>query len=130
MLTKQCEKKMPENKIIRMQGAVQHYAWGGFEFIPNLLGIKNNNVQPFAELWMGTHPRGEASVELNHQNIPLSTFIQTNPKTLLGETVVEKFGEQLPFLFKVLDVNKMLSIQSHPTKAAAEIGFKKENEAG
>ncbi|HHH50181.1 MAG TPA: mannose-6-phosphate isomerase, class I [Saprospiraceae bacterium] len=121
---------MSKNKIMRMQGAIQHYAWGGFEFIPNLLNIENNKAQPFAELWMGTHPRGEARVNKDHQNMPLSELIKNNPITLLGESVIEKFGEQLPFLFKVLDVNKMLSIQAHPTKAAAEIGFKKENEAG
>jgi mannose-6-phosphate isomerase len=37
---------------------------------------------------------------------------------------------QLPYLFKVQDVEKMLSIQVHPTKAAAIEKFKEENEKG
>lgn len=40
-----------------------------------------------------------------------------------------RFGE-LPYLFKVLDVKDMLSIQVHPTKESAEIGFAEENKAG
>jgi mannose-6-phosphate isomerase len=36
----------------------------------------------------------------------------------------------LPFLFKVLDVKDMLSIQVHPTKEEAIKGFARENEAG
>ena len=36
----------------------------------------------------------------------------------------------LPFLFKILDVHDMLSIQVHPSKASAEIGFEKENQLG
>jgi len=38
--------------------------------------------------------------------------------------------DQLPFLFKVLDVKKMLSIQAHPSKKQAEIGFKEEEASG
>src|SRR5208283_671731 len=46
-----------------LYGAIQHYAWGGRELIPGLLGIANIGNQPFAELWMGAHPRGAAQVE-------------------------------------------------------------------
>lgn len=43
-----------------------------------------------------------------------------NHPNVLGGGVAEKFGHQLPFLFKVLSVNKALSIQSHPDKKLAE----------
>jgi mannose-6-phosphate isomerase class I len=39
---------------------VQHYDWGGHDFIPGLLGIANSDRRPFAELWLGAsfrHPR-------------------------------------------------------------------------
>lgn len=114
-------------KIFPIKGVVQHYAWGGKSFIPNLLGVENGKNQPFAELWMGTHHRGTAIVEKSGQH--LSEVIAAHPKSILGDSVSEKFGHRLPYLFKVLDVQKMLSIQTHPTKAAAELGFKRENEA-
>lgn len=45
----------------------------------------------------------------------------------LGSDLHEGAGK-LPYLFKVMDVEKMLSIQVHPTKQAAEEKFKEENE--
>jgi mannose-6-phosphate isomerase len=36
----------------------------------------------------------------------------------------------LPYLFKILDVHKMLSIQAHPTLAQARAGFARENAEG
>lgn len=116
--------------IYPLTGKIQHYAWGGKTFLPQLLGVENKNNQPFAELWMGTHHRGEAVVEVDKTPTPLSNLIQKNPAAILGDYVTERFEQQLPFLFKVLSVDKMLSIQSHPTKAQAERGFQAENTAG
>ncbi|MEO8583141.1 MAG: type I phosphomannose isomerase catalytic subunit, partial [Flavitalea sp.] len=45
----------------------------------------------------------------------------------LGGILEERFGK-IPFLLKVLDVEKMLSIQVHPTKAVAIKKYKDENE--
>lgn len=47
----------------------------------------------------------------------------------LGSDMHENAGK-LPYLFKVLDVENMLSIQVHPTKEAAAIKFREENERG
>lgn len=47
----------------------------------------------------------------------------------LGSNLHEVAG-QLPYLFKVQDVEKMLSIQVHPSKQAAVEKFKEENERG
>jgi mannose-6-phosphate isomerase len=54
--------------------------------------------------------------------------VHQNPE-VLGKEAMKKFSS-LPFLFKILDVRQMLSIQVHPNKASAEIGFHKENELG
>ena len=62
-------------------------------------------------------------------NKPLDDYLNSNLTELLGSEIAEKFG-RLPFLFKILDVNDMLSIQVHPTKKEAEKGFKYENEKG
>lgn len=47
----------------------------------------------------------------------LGEYIRRQPG-VLGFPVIEKFGEQLPFLFKVLSVNQALSIQAHPNKVS------------
>lgn len=47
----------------------------------------------------------------------------------LGSDVHEGI-DKLPYLFKVQDVEKMLSIQVHPTKAVAQKKFEEENEKG
>ena len=113
--------------IYKLNGVVQHYAWGGTQFIPNLLAVENKEKTPFAELWMGTHIKGPASVQTIEGEVSLANLIKKAPSKKLGQKVAANFNNKLPFLFKVLDVDSMLSIQSHPTKKAAEIGFAKEN---
>ncbi len=120
---------MPAN-ILPIKGAIQHYDWGGFDFIPQLLDIKNTTRQPFAELWMGAHPSAPAITTLNGKTIPLDQLVQAAPVEILGQKVASAFQNRLPYLFKVLDVQKMLSIQAHPTKKQAEEGFRRENEEG
>lgn len=114
-----------------LQGVVQHYSWGGYTYIPDLLNLPNPDQTPYAELWLGAHPRGMARVQkLGHAVIPLDALIQSNPEEILGSTTALDFEQQIPYLLKVLDVAKMLSIQAHPNKAEAEIGFAAENAAG
>lgn len=117
------------SQIFALEGVVQHYAWGGTSFIPDLSNIDNTNNQPFAELWMGTHHRGPSSITREENTWDLRDYLKEYPQAL-GHHSIKKFGSKLPFLFKILDVNTMLSIQSHPTKKQAEIGFSKENELG
>ncbi len=103
-----------------------HYAWGGHKFIPEWLGVKNTAHQPFAEYWMGAHPSAASNIITNTGSINLQDAIREMPVFLLGESVYESYGE-LPFLFKILDVKDALSIQVHPTKAAAAKGFDAED---
>ena len=117
------------NKIYKIKGVVQHYAWGGFSYIPQLLGVDNSQNKPFAEYWMGAHVSAPSIVLDNGSELPLNKIIQQNPVDTLTNEVFDRFGE-LPFLFKVLDVNEMLSIQVHPTKIEAEKGFDAEEAAG
>ena len=111
-------------------GIVQNYAWGGNQFIPDLVGKPKSISETYAELWMGTHNRGTAMLENDPENRNLAELIASDPELFLGSSAITKFGLKLPFLFKVLDVSKMLSIQSHPTKKAAIKGFEKENNDG
>jgi mannose-6-phosphate isomerase len=66
---------------------------------------------------MGTHP-SNPSKDLVTQRTLLD-LVQDN-QALLSQDVAERFGQKLPFLFKVLSVGKALSIQAHPDKKLAE----------
>ncbi|HKK78018.1 MAG TPA: mannose-6-phosphate isomerase, class I [Phaeodactylibacter sp.] len=120
---------MRKTGLLPLKGALQDYAWGGYHYIPNLLGLPAKAGQPVAELWMGTHHRGKATVVTAEGEQPLDRWLTAHPEAL-GEKTRQQFGDQLPFLFKVLDVREMLSIQTHPTKAQAEAGYERENAAG
>lgn len=113
--------------IFPIKGVVQNYAWGGFSFLPELLHKENPEHKPWAEYWMGAHPKAPA-IDLNNDEA-LNEIITSDPAKTVGEKVWNRFGE-LPYLFKVLDVNEMLSIQVHPSKSEAEKGFDAENTKG
>jgi mannose-6-phosphate isomerase len=117
------------NKIFRLEGVVQHYAWGGYDFIPALLHRSNEEARPFAEYWMGAHDNAPAQVVTNREKERLSDLIVKEPTKVLGEEVYKKFG-RLPYLLKILDVKDMLSIQVHPDKKSAEQAFGEENKKG
>lgn len=119
---------MPE--IFALSPVVQHYQWGGYRYIPALLGIENQEHLPYAELWMGAHPRGAARIRYRDRAVSLPDWLAEAPLERLGPAAVDAFGPHLPFLFKVLDVRQMLSIQAHPDKRQAEAGFRRENEEG
>lgn len=115
--------------VFRLLGCVQHYAWGGTSLLPSLLGMDNPDGQPFAEYWIGTHPKGPATVVLpDGEAHSLQAFLEASPSQL-GQAVWDAFGG-FPFLLKILDVKEMLSIQLHPERAAARIGYERENAAG
>src|SRR5215213_8665727 len=115
-------------RLFKLKGKVQPYAWGGSAFIPALLGVQPTG-KPAAEYWLGAHESAPAEVQDNGQTIPLNELISSNPEQTIGTPVVNNFG-RLPYLLKILDVKDMLSIQVHPAKVVAEQEFLRENEAG
>ncbi len=118
-----------QNKLYKLKGKVQHYAWGGFTFIPELLHIPNTENKPCAEYWMGAHPSASSVLLTENGEVNLNELIKSNPVETITAAVNNKFGE-LPYLFKLLDVHDMLSIQVHPTKTEAVKGFEAEEAAG
>ena len=115
------------HSLFKIKGVVQHYSWGGYDFIPSLLGIDNTAKKPFAEYWLGAHPNHPSHKE--DSSVSLSALISEQPGVLLGPAVSKHFSS-LPFLFKILDVRQMLSIQVHPSKESAIKEFALENEKG
>ena len=119
-----------DNKVFKLQGKVQHYAWGGTDFLPRLLSLPNPDKKPFAEYWMGAHENAPADLLVEEdKTTPLNKYIQQQPEDTLGSYTMGLFG-RLPYLLKILDVKDMLSIQVHPTKRNAEIEFAAENKKG
>lgn len=112
---------------LAIRGVVQKYAWGGYDALADLLGVtKENPREPWAELWLGAHSKGPATLNVG----TLDDFIAADSARVLGPTVAEEYEHRLPYLLKVLDVREMLSIQAHPDKATAEIGFAREEASG
>lgn len=81
---------------------------------------------------MGAHPKASSCVvnTKTGQTLPLIDYIASNPEEILGKKVADTFSSRLPFLFKVLCAATPLSVQVHPNKVYAEVGFAKENAAG
>jgi mannose-6-phosphate isomerase len=122
--------ELSKDRVLPITGKVQHYAWGGYYYLPKLLNIPVKKGETYAEFWLGTHDRGSAEFKNgSEQPVSLKDYIDTYPEQTLGEKAMKSFG-QLPFLMKVLDVKDMLSIQVHPSKEDARIAFDAENEQG
>ncbi|MFT4062740.1 MAG: mannose-6-phosphate isomerase, class I [Edaphocola sp.] len=120
---------MTTQPIFRIKGTIQNYAWGGHEYIAQLLHQPNTGQQPQAEYWMGAHPSAPSKIMLGEGEISLREAIGNAPEAMIGKDTWRRFGE-LPYLFKILDVKDMLSIQVHPSKSEAEKGFDAEEAAG
>ena len=116
-------------KAYKLQGKHRHYDWGGTQFIPALMGVENPNNEPYAEYWMGVHPAAVAEITTEQGVVLLDKMLADEGKMLLGEKTLANFGA-LPYLYKVLDVANMLSIQAHPNKQNAILGYEKEEAAG
>jgi mannose-6-phosphate isomerase len=101
-------------EIYKLQNQIKHYEWGSLELLPRFLGLDNSQSLPWAEMWMGTHCGAPSQVFCGDGLLSLAQVAE---------------GE-LPFLFKLLAVEKPLSLQAHPNSAQASVGFRRENEAG
>lgn len=66
---------------------------------------------------MGTHPSNPSKDVTTGRT--LLDLVQDN-QALMSPAVFRRYEKKLPFLFKVLSINKALSIQAHPNKKLAE----------
>lgn len=119
------------SKLFRIDCGYQNYDWGkiGSSSAVAQFAAKSNpstNIdesKPYAELWMGTHPSVPSKVvdDAALEGKVLRDVVGANAAEYLHPSVVKKFGsdKELPFLFKVLSIEKVLSIQAHPDKALA-----------
>ena len=92
--------------------ALKNYEWGDITALPDFTG-QPRDAKPWAELWFGTHPDGQATVQTGN-----------------GIKELEEIVGELSFLVKLIAVAKPLSIQTHPTIVQAQAGFARENSLG
>ncbi len=121
---------MPTMAIYPLENSVQKYAWGDPDLIPAFLDRPNPAREPWAELWLGAHPKAPSSALLpNGEKLPLNELIARDTKSSLG-AVCAGSPHRLPFLFKMLAVAQPLSLQAHPSKHTALRGYRREERAG
>ncbi len=119
-----------------MRNRTQHYDWGSRWMLPALeIGgaVRDESSgsgggggssaeispEPVAEVWMGTHPRGPS-------------FVETSSGAFepLAEVVGSAGTGEMPFLLKILTAERGLSIQTHPSRALAYDGYRREDAQG
>mmetsp|Transcript_14949 Transcript_14949/g.18955 ORF Transcript_14949/g.18955 Transcript_14949/m.18955 type:complete len:542 (-) Transcript_14949:134-1759(-) len=125
-----------ENCLRPLECVAQSYAWGKIGSDSLVARLKDaqsadfeiGDDKPYAELWIGTHPNGMSNIILppldgedQPRKEPLVKYVQSNPDMHLGVEGVHEPSEDydLTFLFKVLSIEKVLSIQAHPDKYLA-----------
>lgn len=117
------------------------YAWGAEGAISGLLGDRGvcaaaGDGSPEAELWMGAHDKRPSRLLDPGQAggaEDLLQWIAADPQTTLGRFaggLREGDEARLPFLLKVIAAGTPLSLQAHPSLAAAREGFAREQAAG
>ena len=115
--------------MFRLRNPIQRYDWGSLVLLPAMLGVEPDGTTQ-AELWMGAHPSAPSAVQHHGEWIGLDAVIAAEAEAMVGPAVRARFGDTLPFLFKVLAAAEPLSLQLHPDLAAARAGFAREEAAG
>ena len=102
--------------LLRLRNSAREYAWGSTTLIAELQG-RAATGRPEAEVWFGDHPANPAV---------------TDDGRTLDTWLAEEAAHvgRLPYLVKLLAAGSPLSIQVHPSRAEAEVGFAREEAAG
>src|SRR5690349_16478500 len=97
----------------RLRNGSKHYDWGSPHAIPLFLG-QSSDQGPVAEVWIGTHPLS-----------PSIAIDSAGTEAALTDVVGD-----LPYMVKLLAAERPLSLQVHPSRAQAEVGYAAEEAAG
>ena len=116
----------PARWPLAMANPVRGYDWGSATALARMQG-RAPSGQPEAELWMGAHPAAPSSlVTPDGAEQPLHDLVAAAPEALLGAGVAARFASRLPFLLKVLAIERPLSLQVHPGPERARACFEGE----
>ncbi|KAI1442553.1 mannose-6-phosphate isomerase [Annulohypoxylon stygium] len=117
---------MSQQLVFQLSGTCNNYPWGkkgkqslAAQLCAQTPGIdfQINDDEFYSEMWFGDYPDFPAR-KLDTGEL-LSDVIQRNKEQLLGQKIIEKFGDQLPYLPKILSIAKALPLQLHPNKELA-----------
>ncbi|HET9653894.1 MAG TPA: mannose-6-phosphate isomerase, class I [Kineosporiaceae bacterium] len=115
---------------LRMVNPVRSHGWGSAS---GLAGVQRRPAgrRPEAELWIGAHPvASSALVDSEGREVPLLEAVDCDPEGLLGRPHRNRFGARLPFLLKVIAVERAMAVQVHPVRRQAAEGFARQEAAG
>ena len=110
----------------RLSGVTKNHDWGSPSLIPSFLG-KDEDGLPWAEQWFGAHQLGPGLLD---SGTDLRSAIDSDPTAFLGPSTQYMFGDQLPYLVKLIAPARALSLQVHPGRSLAVQGFEQDNAAG
>jgi len=113
--------------LFHLDNPIRDYAWGSRTAIAQLQGRPAPTPEPEAELWIGAHPTAPSRLP---DGTALDAAIAADPSGWLGSQTVATHGPTLPFLLKVLAVERSLSLQARPSAAQAAAGFAREEASG
>ena len=99
--------------VVALEGPVRAYDWGSRTLIAGLRG-RAPSAGPEAEVWFGGHPAAPSLALLPDGPVPLDVSGLPVPR----------------FLLKLLAAAAPLSVQLHPDRDAAAVGFAAEDAAG
>ncbi|AWM12983.1 mannose-6-phosphate isomerase [Flavobacterium sediminis] len=112
---------------IQFEAILKERIWGGTKLKDYLNKPIISEIT--GESWEISTVPGDISVVANGdlKGRNLNEIIADFPKEILGERVLENFGQQFPLLFKFIDAREDLSIQLHPND---ELAKKRHNSFG
>ena len=100
----------------RLRSVPKNYDWGTPNAMSALQGLPPTD-QPEAELWFGSHPLSQCTVDEGAEHTDFSRWLHVT-------------GHKFPLLVKFLAASRPLSIQVHPHQDEAAAGFARENAEG
>ncbi|OAA50904.1 hexose-6-phosphate isomerase [Beauveria brongniartii RCEF 3172] len=112
-------------RIFPFGGTCNNYEWGrkGSRSLAARLcaaspetDFEIDEEKRYSEMWFGDYPNFPGRLG---DGRPLGHVLREHKSELLGEQSVGKWGDQLPYLPKILSIAKALPLQVHPSKDLA-----------
>lgn len=102
--------------LLKFKKNLVEKVWGGRGF-ETTLGFDLPTDELYGESWeVSCHPAGMSYVENGElEGESLESIFTKFGKDLVGDEIVEKYGDKFPLLIKYLDINDKLSVQVHPS---------------
>ncbi|KAJ5308940.1 hypothetical protein PENANT_c020G05169 [Penicillium antarcticum] len=110
--------------VVQLRCGVKNDHWGkrGTESIVAQLWSKSPNIaqiddsKHYSEMWLGTYPSNPSYLLSTGEH--LGEYLKKNPQ-LVGKSVHDRWGPEIPFLPKILSFSKALPLQIHPDLSLA-----------